>query len=342
MPDNGIKFFARGGHKLDDALEDEIEAHLTESWSRPTGADVGRVRDDAAGADDDYVEHLLRALPHRLEGLRVVLDCANGAASEVGPRALREAGAEVVVIGASPDGININDGYGSTHLDNLRLAVAQHGADAGIAVDGDADRCLAIDASGEVVDGDQIMAVLALAMRERGTLSSDTLVATVMSNLGLLQAMRREGVEVVQTDVGDRYVLECMRAGGFSLGGEQSGHVIISAHGTTGDGLLTALQLLSRMAQTGRPLADLASVMERLPQVLVNVPGVDKRRAHDDDGVLAAVGAAQAQLADDGRVLLRPSGTEPLVRVMVEAHEVDVAQAVADQLASVVKERLAL
>jgi phosphoglucosamine mutase len=342
MPDNGIKFFARGGHKLDDALEDEIEAHLTESWSRPTGADVGRVRDDATGADDDYVEHLLRALPHRLEGLRVVLDCANGAASEVGPRALREAGAEVVVIGASPDGININDGYGSTHLGNLRLAVAQHGADAGIAVDGDADRCLAIDASGEVVDGDQIMAVLALAMREHGQLSSDTLVATVMSNLGLLQAMRREGVEVVQTDVGDRYVLECMRAGGFSLGGEQSGHVIISAHGTTGDGLLTGLQLLSRMAQTGRPLADLASVMERLPQVLVNVPGVDKRRAHDDDGVLAAVGAAQAQLADDGRVLLRPSGTEPLVRVMVEAHEVDVAQAVADQLASVVKERLAL
>jgi phosphoglucosamine mutase len=342
MPDNGIKFFAQGGHKLDDAVEDEIEARLHAEWSRPTGADVGRVRDDAAGADDDYVEHLLRAVPHRLEGLRVVLDCANGAASEVGPRALREAGAEVVVIGASPDGININDGYGSTHLENLRIAVAQHGADAGIAVDGDADRCLAVDASGEVVDGDQIMAVLALAMRECGQLKGDTLVATVMSNLGLLQAMRREGVEVLQTDVGDRYVLEQMRAGGFSLGGEQSGHVIISAHGTTGDGLLTALQLLSRMAQTGRPLADLASVMERLPQVLINVPGVDKRRAHEDDGVRAAIGAAERQLADDGRVLLRPSGTEPLVRVMVEAHEVDVAQAVADRLASVVKERLAL
>jgi phosphoglucosamine mutase len=342
MPDNGIKFFARGGHKLDDAIEDDIERHLKAEWTRPTGADVGRVRDDSVGADDDYVTHLLAALPHRLEGLRVVLDCANGAASEVGPRALREAGADVLVIGASPDGININDGCGSTHLDSLRLAVAHHGADAGIAVDGDADRCLAIDASGEVVDGDQIMAVLALAMREDGELSGDTLVATVMSNLGLLQAMRREGVEVVQTDVGDRYVLERMRAGGFSLGGEQSGHVIMSAHGTTGDGLLTGLRLLSRMAQTGRPLADLASVMERLPQVLVNVPGVDKRRAHEDDGVLAAVGAAQKQLADDGRVLLRPSGTEPLVRVMVEAHEVDVAQAVADQLASVVKERLAL
>lgn len=342
MPDNGIKFFARGGHKLDDAVEDEIEAHLQAEWSRPTGADVGRIRDDAAGADDDYVAHLLKALPHRLDGLRVVIDCANGAASEVGPRALREAGADVVVIGASPDGININDGYGSTHLENLRIAVAQHQADAGIAVDGDADRCLAVDANGEVVDGDQIMAVLALAMRERGELSGDTLVATVMSNLGLLQAMRREGVEVVQTDVGDRYVLERMRAGGFSLGGEQSGHVIMSAHGTTGDGLMTGMRLLSRMADTGRTLADLASVMERLPQVLVNVKGVDKRRADEDHGVLAAVGAAREQLADDGRVLLRPSGTEPLVRVMVEAHEVDVAQAVADRLATVVRERLAL
>jgi phosphoglucosamine mutase len=342
MPDNGIKFFARGGHKLDDALEDQIEARLHAEWSRPTGADVGRVRDDSVGADDDYVAHLLGALPHRLDGLRIVIDCANGAASEVGPRALREAGADVVVIGASPDGININDGYGSTHLGNLRLAVAQHGAHAGIAVDGDADRCLAVDADGEIVDGDQIMAVLALAMREQGELAGDTLVATVMSNLGLLQAMRREGVLVEQTDVGDRYVLERMRSGGFTLGGEQSGHVILASHGTTGDGLLTGLRLLSRMAQTGRSLSDLASVMERLPQVLVNVKGVDKRRAHDDDGVLAAVGAAQEQLADDGRVLLRPSGTEPLVRVMVEAHEVDVAQAVADRLASVVKERLAL
>lgn len=342
MPDNGIKFFARGGHKLEDAVEDEIERRLQADWSRPTGADVGRVRDDAAGADDDYVAHLLQALPHRLEGLRVVIDCANGAASEVGPRALREAGADVVVIGASPDGININDGYGSTHLENLRLAVAQHGADAGIAVDGDADRCLAVDADGEVVDGDQIMAVLALAMREQGELAGDTLVATVMSNLGLLQAMRREGVGVVQTDVGDRYVLERMRAGGFSLGGEQSGHVIMAAHGTTGDGLLTGMRLLARMAQTGRSLSALASVMERLPQVLVNVRGVDKRRAHEDDGVLAAIGAAREQLADDGRVLLRPSGTEPLVRVMVEAQEASVAQAVADRLASVVKERLAL
>ncbi|HKG50467.1 MAG TPA: phosphoglucosamine mutase [Actinomycetales bacterium] len=341
MPDNGIKFFARGGHKLDDAIEDAIERRIGEAWQRPTGADVGRVRRDTP-AVDDYVAHLLAALPHRLDGLRLVIDCAHGAASEVYPQVLREAGAQIEVIGAEPDGLNINDGYGSTHLERLQEAVVAAGADAGLAVDGDADRCLAVDASGAVVDGDQIMAVLALSLRERGELARDTLVATVMSNLGLLLAMKREGVQVEQTPVGDRYVLERMREGGFTLGGEQSGHVIVSAHGSTGDGVLTGLLLASRMAQTGRPLADLAAIMERLPQVMVNVRDVDKARASHDERVLAAVQQVEVELAGTGRVLLRPSGTEPLVRVMVEAEAADQAQALADRLAGVVRERLAL
>ena len=341
MPDNGIKFFARGGHKLDDAVEDQIEADMGAPRSRPRGADVGRVRTDlTAGAD--YVAHLLAAVPDRLDGLRVVLDCAHGAASAVGPAMLAAAGAEVVLIGAEPDGLNINDGFGSTHLARLRAAVVEHGAAAGLAMDGDADRCLAVDADGEVVDGDQIMAVLALAMAEQGTLAKRTLVATVMSNLGLLVAMQRAGITVVQAAVGDRYVLEQMRLGGFTLGGEQSGHVIVSDHGTTGDGLLTGLLLLARMARTRQPLAVLAGVMQRLPQVLVNVPNVDRSRTHADAELSAAVEQAQAELAGSGRVLLRPSGTEALVRVMVEAADASHAQAVADRLADVVRERLAL
>ncbi len=341
MPDNGIKFFAKGGHKLPDEVEDAIERRLGETWERPVGQAVGRVRPfpDAA---DRYVERLLGTLPNRLDGVRVVVDCAHGAASAVGPRALRAAGAHVVVIGAEPDGLNINDGYGSTHLERLRDAVVTHEAQAGIAFDGDADRCLAIDHLGREVDGDQIMAVLALAFRERGALAGDTLVTTVMSNLGLLRAMEDQGITTVQTAVGDRYVLEEMRRGGFSLGGEQSGHVVMLDHSTTGDGLLTGLHLLARVAQTGRTLADLASVMQRFPQVLVNVKDVDKARAADDEGVRSAVEAAESKLGSTGRVLLRPSGTEPLVRVMVEAAEADQAREVADTLALVVKERLAL
>ncbi len=341
MPDNGIKFFARGGHKLPDEVEDAIENRMGEVWDRPTGGDVGRVQrfKDAAGR---YVERLLATLPNRLDGLKVVVDCAHGAASVVAPAALRQAGADVVVIGAEPDGRNINDGYGSTHLGHLRDAVVSHEADVGIAHDGDADRCLAIDHLGRDVDGDQIMAVLALALRDRGALHAGTLVTTVMSNLGLLLAMKREGIHTVQTAVGDRYVLEEMRRGGYSLGGEQSGHVLMLDHATTGDGVLTGLHLLARMASTGRPLADLASVMQRLPQVLVNVPGVDKARAADDPDLAAAVAKAEAELGGNGRVLLRPSGTEPLVRVMVEAAEPDQARRVADALAVVVRQRLAL
>jgi phosphoglucosamine mutase len=341
MPDNGIKFFAKGGHKLPDEVEDVIERRLGEKWDRPTGSAVGRVR-RFPDATDRYVERLLSSLPHRLDGLRVVVDCAHGAASVAAPRALRAAGAHVVVIGAEPDGENINDGYGSTHLGQLRDAVISNEADAGIAHDGDADRCLAIDHLGRDVDGDQIMAILALAFRDRDALRENTLVTTVMSNLGLRLAMDASGIRTVQTAVGDRYVLEEMRRGGYSLGGEQSGHVVMLEHATTGDGVLTALHLLARVAQTQRSLAELASVMQRLPQVLVNVRDVDKARAATDPELVAAVAAAEASLAGVGRVLLRPSGTEPLVRVMVEATGADQARAVADDLAHVVKRRLAL
>ncbi|WP_329117109.1 phosphoglucosamine mutase [Streptomyces sp. NBC_01353] len=344
MPDNGIKFFARGGHKLADELEDRIESvyeeHRTGApWERPTGAGVGRVRDYDEGFEK-YVSHLLAVLPNRLEGLKVVLDEAHGAASHVSPEAFTRAGAQVVTIGADPDGLNINDGCGSTHLGLLKAAVVEHGADFGIAHDGDADRCLAVDAAGNEIDGDQILAVLALAMREAGTLRGDTVVATVMSNLGFKLAMEREGLQLVQTAVGDRYVLESMKEHDYALGGEQSGHVIVLDHATTGDGTLTGLMLAARVAATGRSLAELASVMERLPQVLVNVPDVDKSRVKTSGELAAAVTDAERELGSTGRVLLRPSGTEPLVRVMVEAADIEQARAVAGRLADVVKSAL--
>ncbi|QHT56582.1 phosphoglucosamine mutase [Cellulomonas sp. H30R-01] len=342
MPDNGIKFLARGGHKLDDDLERAIEKRMGEAWDRPTGADVGRIRLDTGRAGDDYVDHLVATIRPSLGNLRIAVDCANGAASEVGPAALRQAGADVVVINASPDGRNINEKCGSTHPEQLLAAVVASEADLGVAFDGDADRCLAVDADGNLVDGDQIMGVLALAMRDAGTLADDTLVTTVMSNLGLRLAMRDRGVRTVETAVGDRYVLEAMRAGGYSLGGEQSGHIIMAAHATTGDGVLTALQLAARVAETGEPLAKLAGVVQRLPQTLVNVSGVDKGRAASDEPLLDAVRAAEARLGDTGRVLLRPSGTEALVRVMVEAATQAEADGVARELADVVSSRLAL
>lgn len=341
MPDNGIKFFARGGHKLPDDVENQIESLLGTEWDRPTGALVGRVQDHPEG-HARYVDHLLATLPHRLDGLKVVLDCANGASSRVAPDALRQAGAEVVTIHAEPNGLNINEGCGSTHLDDVKAAVVEHGADAGIAHDGDADRCLAVDANGDEVDGDQILAVLALAMRDAGTLREDTLVATVMSNLGLKLAMQASGIKIVETAVGDRYVLEAMQAGGLTLGGEQSGHVVMLDHATTGDGTLTALHLLSRVAQTGRPLHELAAVMTRLPQVLINVSGVDRTGVQASVGLAAAVAEAEARLGGGGRVLLRPSGTEPLVRVMVEAQTHEQAEHEAGVLADVVRAELAV
>ncbi len=335
MPDNGIKLFGAGGQKLPDTVEDEIAARLGETVERPTGASVGRVR-DVKDAVQRYVDHLLVATPQQLDGLRVVVDCAHGAASVAAPEAYRGAGAEVIALHAEPDGLNINDGVGSTHLEGLRAAVVEHGADLGIAHDGDADRCLAVDASGEVVDGDQIMAILALAMREAGELADDTLVTTVMSNLGLHLAMKEHGIKVRTTAVGDRYVLEELRAGEFSLGGEQSGHLVLPGYATTGDGLLTALRLMARVVATGQPLSELGATMRRLPQVLVNVRVADKAAAVNAASVTEALSAANAELGERGRVLLRPSGTEPLVRVMVEAPSEEIAQVTAERLAMVV------
>nr|WP_201469062.1 phosphoglucosamine mutase [Microbacterium hydrocarbonoxydans] len=340
-PDNGIKIFARGGVKLPDVVEQRIEAAMAGEKLRPTGAGVGRII-RFSDAEDRYVVHLLGSLPNRLNGIKVVLDCAHGAASGVSPETFRDAGADVTVIGAEPDGWNINDGVGSTHLDNLAEAVVRLGADIGIAHDGDADRCLAVDAQGNVIDGDQIMAILAVSMKERGHLTDDTLVATVMSNLGLHVAMREHGITVRQTAVGDRYVLEAMNEGGYALGGEQSGHVIMSEYATTGDGLLTGLHLVAEMARQNKTIAELASVMTVYPQVLINVRDVDKDAVDADPVVQEAVRSVEAELGDTGRVLLRKSGTEALVRVMVEAADAASVQTYADRLVDVVRERLAL
>jgi phosphoglucosamine mutase len=336
MPDNGIKIFGPGGHKLDDDTEDQIEDLVAAGPGlRPVGAGIGRVI-DADDAMDRYLRQVGKAGTIRLDGLTVVVDCAHGAASSAAPRAYRAAGARVIAINADPDGLNINDACGSTHLESLRSAVIAHRADLGLAHDGDADRCLAVDAMGELVDGDAIMVVLALAMREAGELAADTLVATVMSNLGLHLAMRSAGVTVRTTAVGDRYVLEELRAGDYSLGGEQSGHIVMPALGSTGDGIVTGLRLMARMAQTDSPLADLASAMKPLPQVLINVEVADNATAAAAPAVQAAVEAAEAELGDTGRILLRPSGTEPLIRVMVEAAEEDVAHRVATRVADAV------
>jgi len=338
--DNGIKFFAVGGTKLPDEVEDRIEAALAEKKLAPTGVEVGRIR-RFADAEDRYVLHLLATLPHRLDGIHVVLDCANGAAAGISPQVFTDAGATVTVIGSEPDGYNINDGVGSTHLDNLARAVLEHGADVGIAHDGDADRCLAVDNLGRVVDGDQIMAILAVSMKERGLLTEDTLVATVMSNLGLKVAMAEHGITLLQTAVGDRYVLEALNEKNLSLGGEQSGHVIMSQFATTGDGILTGLHLLAEMARTGKSLAELASVMTVYPQVMINVRGVDHHALASDSVIADAVRAAGERLGETGRVLLRKSGTEPMVRVMVEAADHSTAESIAALLADVVRTQLA-
>ena len=338
--DNGIKFFAVGGTKLPDEVEDRIEAALAEKKLAPTGVQVGRIR-RFADAEDRYVLHLLSTLPHRLEGIHVVLDCANGAAAGISPQVFTDAGATVTVIGSDPDGYNINDGVGSTHLDNLARAVLEHGADVGIAHDGDADRCLAVDHLGQVVDGDQIMAILAVSMKERGLLTDDTLVATVMSNLGLKVAMAEQGITLLQTAVGDRYVLEMLTEKKLSLGGEQSGHVIMSQFATTGDGILTGLHLLAEMARTGKSLAELAGVMTVYPQVMINVRDVDHHALASDTVIAGAVHLAEERLGESGRVLLRRSGTEPMVRVMVEAEDQPTAEEIASLLAGVVRQQLA-
>jgi phosphoglucosamine mutase len=357
-PDNGIKIFARGGVKLPDAVEDQIEARLAEAGEAAASAGLGRLAGpsgvpeggfgrvrDASGEGQRYLDYLLSTVtgPEHAEtgplaGLRVVVDCAHGAASRFAPGLLRRAGAEVIEIGTAPDGLNINEGCGSTHLEALSAAVLAHGADAGIAHDGDADRCLAVDAAGQVIDGDQILAVLALALHDSGRLAGNTVVATVMSNLGFRQAMRQAGISLVETPVGDRYLIAAMLDGKFVLGGEQSGHIIMLDHATTGDGLLTALQLLAQMARQDTPLADLAAVMTRYPQELINIKGVDKSLVASSGALREAVAAAEAELGDSGRVLVRPSGTEPAVRVMVEAVDPGQAVRLADQLAATVRD----
>ncbi|MCI1641338.1 MAG: phosphoglucosamine mutase [Actinomyces sp.] len=342
MPDNGIKFFGRGGFKLADAVEDEIQELLGSPWERPTGADVGEVDYEDDWAEKSYVTHLVESAGTDLRGLRIAVDCANGGASFLGPQALREAGADVVVINASPDGRNINARAGSTHPEQIQAATVAARADFGVAFDGDADRCLAVDRAGRLIDGDKIMGSLAVFMRDAGTLDHDTLVVTVMSNLGLILAMRDVGIRTVQTAVGDRYVLEKMLEGGYALGGEQSGHVIARRHATTGDGVLTALLLARMVHQTGRDLGDLTAFVRRLPQTLINVRGVDKTRVAADGPLSEAVAAAERDLGETGRVVLRSSGTEPLVRVMVEAATQESADAVASSLAGIVKERLSL
>ncbi|MEO9328358.1 phosphoglucosamine mutase [Gordonia aurantiaca] len=336
MPDNGIKFFSAGGHKLDDEIEDRIEAAMDDDFVRPIGAAVGRVI-DAPDAGDRYRRHLAEAIDERLDGLTVVVDCAHGAASELAPLAYADAGANVITIHAEPDGLNINDDCGSTHMGKLQAAVLEHGADLGLAHDGDADRCLAVDSTGAIVDGDAIMAILATSLAAKGRLNDNVLVATVMSNLGLHIAMREAGITVRTTAVGDRYVLEELRRGGYSLGGEQSGHIVVPGVGTTGDGILTGLLLMARMAATRSRLADLAGIVTVLPQELINVRVADKHAVAESPAVREAVAAAEAELGDTGRVLLRPSGTEQLVRVMVEAATAEQADEIARRLAGVVE-----
>jgi phosphoglucosamine mutase len=335
MPDNGVKIFGPGGGKLDGATEDAIEARLGQPAGRVTGTAVGRVVADLGGDIDWYVDRLVATVPTRLDGLRVVVDCANGAAGVAAPAAYRAAGAEVTVINADLSGYRINEECGATHLGPLQEAVRATGSAAGVAHDGDADRCLAVDATGAVVDGDQILAVLALALQERGALRGDAVAATVMSNFGLRRALADHGIAFRETAVGDRYVLERMHADGLALGGEQSGHIVLADYAPTGDGILTGLHLLARVAETQRSLADLAGVMDKLPQVLVNVPVDDKAAA------LAALEPlteqAVAGLGDDGRVLVRASGTEPLIRVMVEATTEPRAREIAESLASAVR-----
>ena len=339
MPDNGIKLFQRGGEKLADDVEALVEARIGEPWQRPTGAAVGRVI-NGDHLIETYIGHLLSTIDVSLAGLKVVVDCANGASSFTAPVALSRAGAEVIAIANTPDGWNINDGVGSTHLEHLRSAVLKNGADVGIAHDGDADRCLAIDATGAEIDGDVIMAILAKGFKARGKLNSNTIVGTVMSNLGFMHAMGEAEIEVVTTAVGDRYVLEAMLQSDFNIGGEQSGHVIMRDYANTGDGLLTALQLLAEVKRSGQTLQELSRVMVRFPQVLINVKNVAKERLSTSTVIADAVKAAEDELGSNGRVLLRASGTEPLVRVMVEAQSDAVAQSVAAKLAQVVETEL--
>ena len=339
MPDNGIKFFAKGGGKLDDALEAAIEKRMGETWQRPTGRNVGRVINDDSAAER-YIFHLLNSLTMNLNGIKVVVDCANGASSRVAPKTYTRAGAEVIAISHEPDGWNINENCGSTHLENIKSKVLETGADLGIAHDGDADRCLAIDSNGNEVDGDFIMAILAQDWQSRGLLTNETIVGTVMSNLGFFKAMEALDINVETTAVGDRYVLEKMLADDFVLGGEQSGHIIMRHYANTGDGLLTALHLMQTIKSSGKSLSELSAVMKRFPQVLINVKNVSKEKLSISEKIKSEIDLRQAELGASGRILVRASGTESLVRVMVEAQSAELAAQIAEELAALVRSEL--
>jgi len=339
MPDNGIKFFAKGGGKLDDALEAAIEKRMGESWQRPTGRNVGRVINDDSAAER-YIFHLLNSLTMNLSGIKVVVDCANGASSRVAPKTYTRAGAEVIAISHEPDGWNINENCGSTHLENLKAKVLETGSDLGIAHDGDADRCLAIDSDGNEIDGDFIMAILAEDWQSRGLLKNETIVATVMSNLGFFKAMESLDINVETTSVGDRYVLEKMLADDFVLGGEQSGHIIMRHYANTGDGLLTALHLMQAIKSSGKPLSDLSKIMVRFPQELINVKNVAKERLSTSVKLQGEIAKQQQLLGSTGRILVRASGTESMVRVMVEARSGDLAKQIAEDLVALVRSEL--
>ena len=339
MPDNGIKFFARGGDKLADSVEAQIEAHLGEPWDRPTGKDVGRIINDDS-AKEKYLSHLLSTIKTDLAGLKVVVDCANGAASFVAPLAYEKAGAKVTAISATPTGWNINENCGSTHLENLIAEVKKTGADLGVAHDGDADRCLLIDHQGQVIDGDYILKILANALMSENKLNKKTVVGTVMSNLGFVNAMEADGVAVVKTAVGDRYVLENMLVNNYSLGGEQSGHVILREFSNTGDGLLTALQVMQVVAKSKKSLSELASKMQKYPQVLINVKDVKREKLAASNKISNYIADQEKTLGSNGRILVRASGTESLIRVMVEAKEMQTAQRIADSIAELVRSEL--
>jgi phosphoglucosamine mutase len=341
---NGIKFFNNSGYKLSDALEEEIETIVNNQCSNielPTGTEIGRVlyRNESIY---DYIRYAKRQVSHRFDGLKVVIDCANGASYVSAPEALRELGAEVVIIHNEPDGTNINKACGSTHMEDLKAYVIQVGADIGFAFDGDADRCLAVDEHGRLVDGDQLMAICGNYMKEKGTLKKDTIVGTVMSNLGFTLMGQEQGINIVQTQVGDRYVLECMLEEGYNIGGEQSGHIIFLDENTTGDGLLTALHVLEVIKDTGKKLSDLASIMNVLPQVLVNAKvTTEKKYAYQNNPtILEAIESLEEKFAGEGRVLIRPSGTEPLVRVMIEGKNKAELQRDATALAGLIEELL--
>ena len=339
MPDNGIKFFARGGDKLADSVEAQIEAHLGEPWDRPTGKDVGRIINDDS-AKQKYLSYLLATINTDLAGLKVVVDCANGAASFVAPLAYEKAGAQVTAISATPTGWNINENCGSTHLENLISEVKKSGADLGVAHDGDADRCLLIDNQGEVIDGDYILMILANALMSENKLNKKTVVGTVMSNLGFVNAMEADGVAVVKTAVGDRYVLENMLVNNYSLGGEQSGHVILREFSNTGDGLLTALQVMQVVVKSKKSLSELAEKMKKYPQVLINVKDVKREKLAASNKISNYIAEQEKILGSNGRILVRASGTESLIRVMVEAKEMQIAQKIADSLAELVRSEL--